>query len=76
MLAARTQAQVAQVLGRTVLLYRPRKDKRGSFFRASPGHRKVAQGLERSRGSPSPLAHEPQLALRLDVLLVQLEHAV
>ncbi len=27
MLAARTQAQVAQVLGRTVLLYRPRKDK-------------------------------------------------
>ena len=26
-LAARTQAQVAQVLGRTVLLYRPRKDK-------------------------------------------------
>jgi len=27
MLAARTQAQVAQVLGRTVLLYRQRKDK-------------------------------------------------
>jgi RNA-binding protein len=27
MLAARTQAQVAQVLGRTVLLYRPRKGK-------------------------------------------------
>ena len=27
MLAARTQSQVAQVLGRTVLLYRPRKDK-------------------------------------------------
>jgi len=26
LLASRTQAQVAQVLGRTALLYRPRKD--------------------------------------------------
>jgi len=32
MLAGRTQAQVAQVLGRTALLYRARKDKPGIVF--------------------------------------------